>query len=135
MASVTDPTGRVPNEYAFQVTRSMTSNAPVGITFPAGFVTTGVRVSGNVASNAGGTATIAVGSTGGASNATKSSAGEWLSAYNVKTNGDILAIPSTVKALGTTLTVPAQVTAFYDETGSASTSGGPWTVVISGFNS
>ena len=136
MATINDttyPSGRSPVEYSFTVSRSQTSNAPVGLILPSGWVTTGTRVGGNVASNAGTSAVIAVGSTGGASNATVSTAGEFISAYDVKSNGAIFAIPSTVKALGTTLSVPAPLTAFYQESGTASTTGGPWTVVISGY--
>lgn len=128
MASVTDtnyPSGRKEVSFPVQVTRSMSSNAQTGVVLPAGFVTTGVRIFGTVASNAGTNATVSVGSHNGTSR-------DWVSAFDVKTLGANLSVPSTVALAGVALPADTFVTAIYSEAGSASTSGGPWVVSIQG---
>lgn len=128
MPSITDtnfPSGRKLISYTTQVTRSQTSNQESGLFLPIGFMPTMVEVYGQVASDASGTATISVGST-------NSTTGVFVSAFNVKTNGVGQAIPSTAAVLGVTLAAVTPVTVKYEEGGTASTAGGPWTVVISG---
>lgn len=130
MANAVDTTfaaGRNPVSFTVNVTRSQTSNTPAGVTLPAGWVTVGVRVLGPAASDAGGTATISVGST-------NSTTGVFVSAFNVKTNGLGLSVPSSVGVIAQTLAAPTPLTVQYTESGTASTTGGPWTVVIEGFS-
>jgi len=130
MPSLTDYTygqGRVSTTFYTQITRSMTSNQQTGLILPAGFVVTEVAVFGQVASDAGGSATISVGST-------NSTTGVFVSAFNVKTNGVGQSIPSSSTILGVQLPSPTYVTGSYNETGTASTAGGPWTVAIRGIS-
>ncbi len=96
-------------------------------TLPAGAIPVGIRLASTAASNAATTATLSVGTSGGA-------ATTWLNAVDVKTaatgQGSLIPANSGSTKLGTALAADETVTGTYAETGAASTAGGPWIVVI-----
>ena len=114
------PVGSVSKHFTANITRSTTSNAHL-FTLPVGTTLLSVRVLGTVDSNAGTEARISIGC--------NSNERVFLSEYNVATNGNLQAYPSSVLLLGTlTDANPINVIGRYDETGDASTVGGPWVV-------
>jgi len=96
-------------------------------TLPKGAVICGSYVMGTVASDAATTATVSVGSNPGTTN-------ECVAAFSVKTNG--LGYFATGDTAGTSIGASAGLTAdtlmkaVYAETGTASTTGGPWLVKV-----
>lgn len=115
--------------YIGSIARTDTS-AKVLFTLPAGFIPLTIDVSSVAASDAGSTATISVGKSGG-------TGAELLATYDVKTaakgKGSNRPDNSGSAAYGASVgTSPYVVTGVYAETGGASTTGGPWVVKIEG---
>lgn len=112
---------------SFRVNRTDTT-ATVFAVIPQDATIIGVLLSGTTASDAATTATVSVGTT--------STATEWINAFDVKTStkGAGQNLPPLVAGLGNLSGLPAgtdvQVYAKYAETGTASTTGGPWYVQI-----
>lgn len=99
-------------------------------TLPANFIPTNVLVAATGNSDAGTTATISVGKSGG-------SGTEILSSLDVKTagtgKGSQKPSASGSAVFGITVgTSPYVVTGIYAETGAASANGGPWLVIVEG---
>lgn len=122
--SIGDPTfesGVQPRSYASNLSRTATSEAYL-FTLPAKAVIKQVTVIG-AKSNAGTSASISLGSTGAGS--------DILAAFNVKTNGEV-SYPSSFNATPASAwhTEPIDVYGTYAEDGSASNTGGPWTIVV-----
>jgi len=94
-------------------------------TLPKGAVIAGAYVMGTVASDAATTATVSVGSNPGTTN-------ECVAAFSVKTNGvGYFAAGATAgTSVGSQLTADTLIKAVYAETGTASTTGGPWLVKV-----
>lgn len=92
---------------------------------PKGAVIAGSYVMGTVASDAATTATVSVGSNPGTTN-------ECIAAFSVKTNGlGYFATGATAgTGLGTQLAANTLIKAVYAETGTASTTGGPWLIKV-----
>lgn len=113
--------GAYTRHYTGTITRSTTSNAHL-FTLPQGSTILSMRVLGNVVSNAGTDARISVGC--------NSSERIFISEFNVKTNGNAQSYPSSSLLIGSPLANPKQVDVIgrYDETGTASTAGGPWVI-------
>lgn len=110
---------------AFQVSRTDTT-ASVKCVLPADATIVDVLIVG-AASNAATTATVSVGTTSGAT--------ELVNAQDVKTAGGVIRPTTTVGAAFLALeNIPAtgDITLYgkYAETGTASTSGGPYTVIV-----
>ena len=114
------PEGAVARHYTANITRSTTSNASL-FTLPAGSTILSMRVLGTIDSDAGTEARISVGC--------NTNERVFISEYNVSTNGNLQAYPSSSLMLGTLSDPnPVNVIGRYDETGDASSAGGPWTV-------
>ena len=94
-------------------------------TLPKNAVIAGAYVMGTVASDAGTTATVSVGSNPGTTN-------ECVAAFSVKTNGlgYFNAAAQAGTSVGSQLTADTLMKAKYTETGTASTTGGPWLVKV-----
>lgn len=133
MANTTDttvPSGRKSVIFTGDVYRSDTAAKDL-FTIPADSVIVGGRVIGVANSNAGTTATLSVGVKGNLGT-------EFLSGFDVKTaaTGKGLNVPNFQDFAATnsnSLTIGSNsitVTGKYAETGGASTTGGPWTVVF-----
>lgn len=107
-----------------QITRSDTT-AFDAFVLPKGAVICGAYIMGNVASNAATTATVDVGSNPGTTN-------ECVAAFSVKTNGVgyFAAGAQGGTSMGSQLTSDTLIKARYAETGTASTTGGPWLVKV-----
>lgn len=126
IVSLSYPKVRESLEKVVKIVRTDTT-AFVGAWLPRDAVITGMYVIGQVASNAGTTATIDVGTT--------SSANELLASYDVKTAATGEGYnPAGAAAVGTAfmekLTGDTPIYAKYTETGTASSAGGPWYVKI-----
>ena len=125
MASVTDtqfPSGRKIVVFSNTVARTDTS-AKALFVVPAGAVFSRLWITGTAASNAT-QANLSVGSTGGAGT-------NFLSAFPVTAPlGTGQSMPSSVTLLGELGTPAVEFTATYAESGTASTSGGPWTIYV-----
>lgn len=94
------------------------------IALPKGAVISGVYVIGTTASDAGTTATITSSVKGGSS-------GELINAFSVKSNNGYQPVGSAAGSLvGTQLTADTVFNAVYAETGTASTTGGPWLIKV-----
>lgn len=122
--SISYPKPRDPLEKWVKIVRTDTT-AFAGAVLPKGVVITGMYVVGSVASDAATTATISVGST--------ATANEYINAYDVKTAAtatgfNVAGSKAVGSAMMTPLTADVQVYAKYAETGTASTTGGPWYV-------
>lgn len=90
---------------------------------PKGAVISGVYVIGTTASDAATTATITVG--------TGASGTELINGYSVKSNNGFNPVGSAAGSyVGTQLTADTVFKAVYAETGTASTTGGPWLVKV-----
>lgn len=114
------PAGAQSRHFTGSITRSTTSNAALFV-LPAGSTILSMRVLGTVVSNASTDARISVGC--------NTSERVFISEFNVKTNGNLQAYPSSTLLLGTLSDPnPVSVIGRYDETGTASTAGGPWTI-------
>lgn len=98
-------------------------------TLPAGFLPTNILLAATAPSNAGTTATLSVGKSGGTGT-------EFLNAVDVKTagtgGGSQKPTGSASTLFGVALAAATTVTGIYAETGTASSSGGPWVVIIEG---
>ena len=92
---------------------------------PKGAVIAGAYVMGTTASDAASTATVSVGSNPGTTN-------ECVAAFSVKTNGlgYFAAGAQGGTSMGSQLTADTLMKAVYAETGTASTTGGPWLVKV-----
>ena len=92
---------------------------------PKDVVIAGVYVMGNTASDAGTAATVSVGSNPGTTN-------ECVAAFSVKTNGAgyYAAGAQAGTSMGSQLTADTLMKAKYVESGTASTTGGPWLVKV-----
>ena len=123
VTSSTPPALEVLNKIV-QVTRSDTT-AFDAFVLPKGAVIAGAYVMGPVVSNAATTAIIDVGTNPG-------TADELVDSYDVKTNGkgyfNVGSAGGT--SIGTQLTADTLYKARYNETGTASTAGGPWLVKV-----
>lgn len=115
--------GKVEKAVVGTIARTDTSAKTLGM-IPANAVLTGIRVYGAAASDAASTATISVGYSGG-------TGVEILNGFDVKTAGTGLGqtVPNAGKL--PTVTAVKTITGIYAETGTASSTGGPWTVVLS----
>lgn len=92
-------------------------------TLPANAIVHALLIYGNTASDAGTTATIDVGKTG--------TLNHFLDDFDVTaTQGAELTLPATAENLGTVGTSEIQVTGLYAESGTVSTTGGPWSVTL-----
>lgn len=92
---------------------------------PKGAVPIGAFIVGRTASDAATTATVSVGSNPGTTN-------EIVAAFSVKTNG-LGVHPAGAQGgtgMGAQLTADTLIKAIYAETGTASTTGGPWLVRV-----
>ena len=92
---------------------------------PKGAVIAGAYIMGGTSSDAASTATVSVGSNPGTTN-------ECVAAYSVKSAGaGYFAAGATAgTSLGSQLTADTLMKAVYAETGTASTTGGPWIVKV-----
>ncbi|MDE2100080.1 MAG: hypothetical protein KGL39_22690 [Patescibacteria group bacterium] len=88
-------------------------------TLPAEASIEDITISGDTASDAGTTATVSVGVTG--------TSNKFVNAQSVKTAG--LAVPA-AKSMGNVGSSQITVVGIYAETGTASTTGGPWTIRV-----
>ncbi len=112
---------------SFQVSRTDTTpvaGSPKAV-IPADATLLGISIIGTVASDAGTTATVSIGTTTGST--------EWVNAFDIKTNGAKQNLPNML-VVGNLNGIPlgndVQVFAKYAETGGASTTGGPWYVQV-----
>lgn len=113
----------------FKVSRTDTTGT-LKAALPKYAILVGAYVIGGVASDAASTATISVGTT--------TTANEYINGYDVKTAATATGYnPAGSKAVGTAfgtpLTSDVAVYAKYAETGTASTTGGPWIVKLEYF--
>lgn len=93
-------------------------------TLPANATIVAIRVYGATGSDAGTTATLSVGKSGG-------TGAEYVNAANIKgTNGVGVVSIAAATVLGGIGTSAVTVTGTYAETGTASTTGGAWTVFV-----
>jgi hypothetical protein len=111
---------------SFRVARTNTTASVLAV-IPQDATILNVSLSGSTASDAATTATVSVGTT--------STSNEWINAFDVKgTTGSGQNFPPMVAGLGNLSGLPAgtdvQVYAKYAETGTASTTGGPWYINI-----
>lgn len=116
------PAGAYSKYFTGQITRSTTSNQAL-FTLPANPTILSWRVSGSLVSNAATDARISIGC--------NSNERVFLSEFNVKTNGNLQSFPSSAPGSRGLISDPNPVNVIgrYDETGSASTAGGPWDVI------
>ncbi|MGN6812552.1 MAG: hypothetical protein ACTHMP_16940 [Thermomicrobiales bacterium] len=105
------------------VTRTMTT-ATTLFTLPADAQLIGLTINGAAVSNAGTTATLSIGKVGGNGH-------DYLNGFDVNgATGSGQQVPSAATLPSAALTADTGITATYAETGTASTSGGPWQVVV-----
>lgn len=118
------PNGILQRAYASTIGRTQTSAALL-FTLPPQTTVMGIRIVGPTASNAGTNARISIGSTGGGGK-------DFLADWDVKTaaGGLAQAFPSSALTGLINDVNPIQVTGIYAEGGSASSAGGPWTIVF-----
>lgn len=122
------PSGRKLVAYTVKVPRSTGSNyAEAGVIMPAGFTPVRYTVISEAASDAGTSATLALGSSGYAST-------DFFSGFDVKgaTGTSSVSIVSSGLLLGQPLPFDTRISLTYREAGTASTAGGPYSVVIEG---
>lgn len=123
------PSGRHTTTYTVQLQRNLAvasnyAESPVAI--PAGFTPTRLSVLGTAVSNAGTAAVLAIGSNGYAST-------NFVAAFDVKGSlGVGQATPSSAALLGAPLPNDTVIGVTYTEAGTASTAGGPWSVIVEG---
>jgi len=129
--TATGPTTLIPTSKdvvvkAFKVTRSDTTSTLKAV-LPADASVLNIIMAGSVSSDAGTTATVTLvisDNTGAISTGT---------AVNVKTSGtttQIVQMPSLPNIQPSPLTGDLKITATYAETGTASTTGGDWTFIV-----
>ena len=114
-------TGVNPRSFASNISRTATSAAEM-FTLPPYTIVKDVRIVG-AKSNAGTSARLSIGSSGGGGS-------EFLADFNVKANGAVSYPSSFVHDVAATNPNPVIVTATYAEDGSASNTGGPWTIIF-----
>lgn len=118
--------GRQVTSFVGSVARTDTSAKNL-FTLPAGCIPTNILLAATAPSNAGTTATLSVGISGGSGTA-------FLNAVDVKTagtgGGSQKPTGSASTQFGVPLAAATIVTGIYAETGTASSSGGPWIVII-----
>lgn len=129
MATAQDPeylNGRTVTSFVGSVARTDTS-AKTLFTLPAGCIPTNILFAATAPSNAGTTATISVGISGGSGTA-------FLNAIDVKTagtgGGSQKPTGSASAQFGVPLAAATVVNGVYAETGGASSAGGPWVVIV-----
>lgn len=110
-----------PRSYSSNISRTATSAVEL-FTLPPYSVITQVTIIG-AKSNAGTSARLSLGSTGGAGK-------EFLADFNVKANGNVSYPSDFGSTVGQANPNPITITGTYAEDGSASNTGGPWTVVV-----
>lgn len=113
---------------SFSIARTDTT-AAIKHQLPAGAVPIAFILNGTVASDATTTATVSIGTT--------STSNEYVNAYSVKTNGASAAILPAIGGIGAASPAAAlprggtvAIYAKYAETGTPSTTGGPWTIDV-----
>lgn len=118
--------GRQVTSFVGSVARTDTSAKNL-FTLPANCIPTNILLASTAPSNAGTTATLSVGISGGSGTA-------FLNAVDVKTagtgGGSQKPTGSASTQFGVPLAAATIVTGIYAETGTASSSGGPWIVII-----
>lgn len=118
--------GRQVTSFVGSVARTDTSAKNL-FTLPAGCIPTNILLAATAPSNAGTTATLSVGISGGSGTA-------FLNAVDVKTagtgGGSQKPTGSASTQFGVPLAAATIVNGVYAETGGASSSGGPWIVII-----
>ena len=123
--SVLQPAAKAHQIKAFQATRTDTAN-PLKVVLPAQSSVTDITVYGSTASNAGTTATLTV-------TISDNSGVISTGTYDVKTNGattgsvNMTALPN-IEPLP--LNGDLKINVDYAETGTASTTGGPWNIAV-----
>ncbi len=120
--------GRNTTQFVGSIARTDTA-AKTLFTLPAGAIPIALTLSSPAVSNAGTTATVSVGKSGG-------SGTEFLNAQDVKGSpgsGHQHPAGPAASLFGTPLAAATPVTGIYAETGGASSSGGPWLVMIEAF--
>ena len=122
----TYPNGRNALLFVGTIARTDTT-AKILFTLPAGCIPTVIRYTSPAASNAATTAVISVGKSGG-------SGVEYITTADVKTAatgaGQVFPNGPAASLLGQVATASQTVTGIYAETGAASNTGGPWTVIL-----
>lgn len=120
------PNGRETIKFVGSVARTDTT-AKTLFTLPAGVIPLTVRLASTNNSDAATTATLSVGTSGGA-------ATTYLNAVDIKTaatgKGSWVPVTSGSAKLGVANATGETVNGTYAETGGASTTGGPWIVII-----
>lgn len=115
------PHGLTPRSFASNVSRTDTTARQM-FTIPAGSYIKSIAIIGPK-SNAGTSARISIGSNGGTGK-------EFLADFNVKGNGNVSYPSSFSHDAAANDPNPVGVTVTYAEDGSASSSGGPWLIVM-----
>ena len=126
MANTLTPTARASQVKTGYVARTDTTAKEL-FSIPKGAVISGIYVIGTVASDAATTATVSIGNT--------ASANEYMNGFDVKTAATATGYQAAgAKAVGTAMMSPLAsdilVKGIYAETGTASTTGGPWYVKV-----
>jgi len=113
---------------SFSIARTDTT-ASIKAQLPAGSVPIAFILNGTVSSDAATTGTISIGNT--------STSNEYVNGYSVKTNGASAALLPAIGGIGSVASgaslprgLPVQLYGKYAETGTASTTGGPWTIDV-----
>ena len=125
------PSGRSTTAYTVQLQRNLAvasnyAQSPVAI--PAGATPIRLSILGAALSDAGTSASLAVGSSGYAGT-------NFLAAFGVKNSTGVgQAVPSSALLIGAPLPFDTVLDVTYTEAGSASTAGGPWSVVLEVIN-
>lgn len=116
------PGNKVLSAVVGTVARTDTTAKNLGV-MPAGAIPVSTRWSGPVNSDAGTTATLSAGHTAGT---------EFIDAVSVKSGSASQNLPASGANFGSAISTTADttITGVYAETGTASTTGGPWTVIV-----
>lgn len=123
----TFPNGRQAVQFVASIARTDTSAKLLGINLPIGAIVLGIRLAATANSDAGTTATLSVGTVGAAGTT-------YLNAVDVKAaatgKGSITPVSSGSAKFGTPLAAAESLNGIYAESGGASTTGGPWVVIV-----
>lgn len=124
---ITDPSAgssaAIPAVLRGSLARTDTSAKALGV-IPANSIITAIRIYAAAASNAGTTATLSLGKSGGTGT-------EYLNGHDVKTTATGAGqVNPNGGVLGSIGTANITLTGIYAETGSASNAGGPWSVYV-----
>lgn len=113
---------------SFTISRTDTT-ASIKAQLPAGAVPIAFIINGTVSSDAATTATISIGNT--------TASNQYVNGYSVKSNGASAAILPAIGGIGGVASgasaprgLPVVIYGKYAETGTASTTGGPWTIDV-----